>query len=83
MLERDVDNLANFFGAFAPELLGTQYGKEIWNLYQAGLLTPNAPLTGHVAAPAEPADVGAVIREIALAREEEEERLRHQMGIAA
>jgi RIO kinase 1 len=76
MLERDVDNLANFFSVAAPELQGSQYGKEIWGLYQAGLLTPESPLTGHVAAPTRLADVGAVIHEIALAREEEEERRR-------
>jgi RIO kinase 1 len=75
MLERDVSNLANFFGTVVPELLGSQYGKEIWNLYEAGLLTPETPLTGIVAPPDTPADVGAVIREIALAREEEEERV--------
>ncbi|MDQ2990229.1 MAG: serine protein kinase RIO [Pseudomonadota bacterium] len=75
MLERDVTNLANFFGAVVPELLGSQYGEEIWNLYQAGLLTPETPLTGRVAAPEQPADVGAVIREIALAREEEEDQI--------
>ncbi|HEU4372619.1 MAG TPA: PA4780 family RIO1-like protein kinase [Telluria sp.] len=75
MLERDVSNLANFFGAVVPELLGSQYGEEIWNLYQAGLLTPETPLTGRVAAPEKPADVGAVIREIALAREEEEDQI--------
>lgn len=79
MLERDVANLANFFGAFAPELLASQYGKEIWNLYHAGLLTPDMPLTGRVAAPKKPADVGAVIHEIQLARQEEEDRLRYQM----
>ncbi|MFT5961002.1 MAG: RIO kinase 1, partial [Burkholderiaceae bacterium] len=45
-------------------------------LYKAGLLTPDTPLTGVVAAPVHEADVGAVIREIALAREEEEERQR-------
>jgi RIO kinase 1 len=75
MLERDVDNLANFFGAVVPELLGSQYGEEIWNLYQAGVLSVDTPLTGRVAAPQAPADVGAVIREIALAREEEEDRV--------
>ena len=75
MLERDVTNLANFFGAVVPELLGSQYGEEIWNLYQAGLLTAETPLTGRVAAPEQPADVGAVIREIALAREEEEDQI--------
>ncbi|MET3134686.1 RIO kinase 1 [Oxalobacteraceae bacterium GrIS 1.11] len=74
MLERDVNNLANFFGTYAPELLGSQYGMEIWGLYEAGLLTPDTPLTGRVAPPPRPADVGAVIREIELARYEEEER---------
>lgn len=78
MLERDVTNLANFFSTFAPELLGSQYGKEIWNLYQAGVLTVDMPLTGRVEAPKQPADVGAVIREIELAREEDEEHRRHQ-----
>lgn len=74
MLERDVDNLANFFSTFAPELAGSQYGKEIWALYEAGLLTPETPLTGKVAAPTAPANVGAVIHEIELARQEEADR---------
>ena len=38
--ERDVANLRNFFGRFAPEILATNYGDEIWTLYQAGALTP-------------------------------------------
>jgi RIO kinase 1 len=76
MLERDVNNLANFFGVVAPELLNTHYGKEIWALYQAGLLTPDTPLTGKFVVSDAPANVGAVIHEIALAREEEEERQR-------
>src|SRR6478735_10476779 len=41
MLVRDVDNLRRFFGGFAPELLATDYGKEIWALYEAGALTPD------------------------------------------
>ncbi len=76
MLERDVRNLADFFSTAAPELAASQYGKEIWALYEAGLLTPDTPLTGIVAAPEGVADVGAVIHEIALAREEEDERQR-------
>ena len=40
MLERDVANLASYFGRFAPELADSDYGKEIWRLYQAGNLTP-------------------------------------------
>ena len=79
MLERDVTNLANFFGTFAPELIGSQYGKEIWNLYEAGTLTADYPLTGKVPAPTEPVDVGAVINEIEVARLEEEDRIRRQL----
>jgi RIO kinase 1 len=79
MLERDVTNLANFFGATAPELIGSQYGKEIWLLYQAGTLTPDSPLTGKVAAPTTVVDVDAVISEIELARFEEEDRVRRLM----
>ncbi|MES2933957.1 MAG: PA4780 family RIO1-like protein kinase [Pseudomonadota bacterium] len=78
MLERDVENLANFFGTFAPKLLHSQYGKEIWKLYQAGALTPDTPLSGRVAQDRRPADVGAVLREMRLARDEEAERRRFQ-----
>ena len=46
MLERDVDNLANYFGRFAPELRKTDYGKEIWSLYESGELHPEVKLTG-------------------------------------
>ena len=81
MLDRDVTNLATFFSATVPELAGSQYGLEIWNLYEAGLLTPETPLTGFVALPDTPADVGAVMREIALAREEEAERVTYQMAV--
>lgn len=76
MLARDVDNLATFFSQFAPQLAATRYGKEIWALYSAGLLRPETALTGHVAADDRPADLGAVMREITLARKEEEERVR-------
>ena len=81
MLDRDVTNLATFFSATVPELANSQYGLEIWNLYEAGLLTPETPLTGFVALPDKPADVGAVMREIALAREEEAERVTYQMTV--
>jgi RIO kinase 1 len=81
MLERDVTNLSNFFGTFAPELVGSRYGKEIWNLYEAGLLSPDSPLTGKVALPTKPVDVRGVIDEIELARQEEENRIRHQMSM--
>ena len=46
MLLRDVDNLRNFFGQFAPDLLPSRYGEEIWALYEGGMLSPDTPLTG-------------------------------------
>lgn len=70
MLERDVANLARYFGQFAPELLTTQYGKEIWHLYQSGLLHPTVELTGQFKSSEKIADVKSVLREIDAAREE-------------
>jgi len=81
MLVRDVANLAAYFGRFAPGLQDSQYGKEIWALYQAGLLTPETPLTGYVAPDETRADVGAVLREIEDARLEEEARQRYLSAV--
>jgi RIO kinase 1 len=75
MLERDVTNLTTFFSNFAPQLAGMQYGKEIWAYYQTGLLRPDTLLTGRIEDDQRPADVAAVLREIELARKEEEARL--------
>ena len=74
MLERDVGNMAAYFGRFAPEILDTQYGKEIWRLYQRGELRPAAELTGRFKEVRKRADVRAVIREIDAARKEHEAR---------
>jgi RIO kinase 1 len=74
MLERDVRNMAEYFGQFAPELLETRYAKEMWALYEEGELTPETPLTGHFDEPEEQADVGAVMREIKAALIEQERR---------
>lgn len=74
MLERDVDNLRQFFGQFAPELLETRYGKEIWQLYEAGELTPDCVLTGVIEEDETPADLDSLLREIMDAREEAERR---------
>jgi len=70
MLERDVDNLADYFGRFAPELLTTEYGKEIWKLYQSGELTPQVALTGRFQGSTKVADVRSIMREINDARDE-------------
>ena len=70
MLERDVNNLAAYFGRFAPELLGTSYGKEIWKIYESGNLTPDVKLTGHFKGSNKQADVKSIMREINDARDE-------------
>jgi RIO kinase 1 len=72
MLERDVNNMASYFGRFAPELLTTAYGKEMWRLYQSGELHPETQLTGHFEDNTKPADVRGVMREIDAARKENE-----------
>ncbi|MHB1062452.1 MAG: PA4780 family RIO1-like protein kinase [Thiobacillus sp.] len=74
MLERDVANLTAYFGRFAPELLGTDYGKEIWALYEHGELHPDVQLTGRFAHSTKPVDLDGVLREIGDARDEEEAR---------
>lgn len=74
MLYRDVNNLATFFGQFAPELLNTQYGKEIWALYAKGALSLEVELTGRVKENLKAVDLKSVVREIETERELEEER---------
>ena len=74
MLLRDVENLRDFFGRFAPELLATDHGSEIWALYDRGVLTPETRLTGVFVQPTGAVDVGGVMREIDDARAEEAAR---------
>jgi RIO kinase 1 len=74
MLLRDVTNLREFFGQCAPELLATQYGPEMWALYQAGLLGVDTPLSGHFKRTQANVDMQAVLREIDDARAEDAAR---------
>jgi RIO kinase 1 len=74
MLARDVGNMADYFGQFAPELKFTKYAKEMWALYEEGKLTPDTPLTGEFDDPEESADIDAVMREIKAALADEERR---------
>ena len=80
MLERDVANLRSYFSAFAPALIDTQYGKEIWARYESGLLTPELPLTGRVALDERVADVEAVLMQVEMAIRENEIRRMCQPG---
>lgn len=75
MLQRDVDNMRAYFGRFAPELLTTDYGREIWALYEAGDLHPESTLTGvfeHDTTSVDVRDLMAVIDDV---REEQAERM--------
>ena len=74
MLERDVDNLADYFGQFAPDLLKTQYGKEIWALYEAGKLEPESELTGVFKSDEGLADLNEIMQVIDNARLEDAAR---------
>lgn len=79
MLERDVGNLADFFGQFAPELINTHYGKEIWALYAKGALTPETVLTGKFKQDDKPVDLKSVVRVIDAVRDDEAKK---QMRLA-
>jgi len=74
ILLRDVENLATYFGQFAPELLTTDYGNEIWAHYQSSELTPKILLTGRFQHNHQPADLNGIMREINDTLKEEEMR---------
>jgi RIO kinase 1 len=79
MLMRDVANLRDFFGQFAPSLNTTQYGPEMWSLYQAGLLTTDTALTGLFDRAHADVDMQSILREIDDAQAQETAR-RLRMG---
>lgn len=68
MLLRDVSNVTAYFGRFAPELIGTDYGREIWKHYASGKLSPETILTGRFEQSSVPADVRGVMRDVESAR---------------
>lgn len=74
LFARDVDNLAAYFGQFAPELLTTAFAEEIWNIYESGDLLPGIPLTGQFVGSTKAADVDDVLQEIEDSRLEALER---------
>jgi RIO kinase 1 len=46
MLERDVNNITEALGQFAPELLQTNFAAEMWALFEQGELKADSVLTG-------------------------------------
>ena len=74
MLERDVANMTDYYGQYAPDLLTTRYAHEIWALFEEGELDPELELTGQFEDSAKNADVDSVLDEIKAALAEEEAR---------
>ena len=74
MLERDVNNMTEYYGQYAPELLRTHYAKEMWALYEDGDLTADTILTGLFEEATESADVDSVMHEIREVLAEERKR---------
>lgn len=74
MLERDVNNIRQYYAQFAPQLAHTQYAKEMWALYEAGHLTPNTKLTGEFTENEQSADVDGLMMEINAVIEEKQQR---------
>ncbi|WNO62105.1 PA4780 family RIO1-like protein kinase [Rheinheimera sp. MMS21-TC3] len=74
MFCRDVNNIRDYYGLYAPELLNTNYAEEIWALYEAGELTADVELSGDFIADTEAADVDSVLEQIKAAFTEAEER---------
>ena len=77
MLIRDVNNISATLGRFAPELLKTRFGEEMWLLFEKGLLLPETVLTGVFVANESAADVAGTLLAIEDAREE---ALRRQLA---
>jgi RIO kinase 1 len=82
MLGRDVGNLTRYFGRFAPELLATEYAKEIWSLYKSGKLHPETELSGRYQRVEKAVDVDGVMRVVDDALKEEAARQRYREEMA-
>jgi RIO kinase 1 len=70
MLERDVNNIRGTLGRFAPELLETEYAREMWALFEQGELKADTPLTGLFARDEIAADAEGVLIAVEDARED-------------
>ena len=74
LLLRDVANITRFFARFAPELRRTQYGEEMWLLYEHATLRPDAILTGKFNAARTVVDAKVVLEAIEDAKREAAQR---------
>ena len=76
LLDRDISNMRSTFSRAAPELMQTQFAREIWGFYETGDLKPDTVLTGRHVRRQGNADVDAVLDQIQEARLEAEARQR-------
>lgn len=74
MLERDIRNITQYYGQFAPALLSSDYVSEMWALYEKGKLTPDTELSGKFERVDKKADVDSVMLQIKEAYKEKLER---------
>jgi RIO kinase 1 len=77
MLERDVNNIRGTLGKFAPELLDTEFAREMWTLFEEGNLHHDSALTG-ICARAEPEPNPAQV--MLVIDDAREEALRRKLG---
>ena len=83
MLRRDVANIRETLGRFAPELLSSQFGPEMWALFSQGKLRPDSELSGEFVRDEAAADIDVVMLAIDDAREEALRRELRQEAQAA
>jgi len=82
MLERDVNNIRGTLARFAPELLATEFAREMWDVYERGELTADRQLTGLFARDETLADTEGVLLVVNDAREEAIQRELGRQGDA-
>ena len=75
MLNRDVNNITQYYAQYAPELLATRYSPEMWSIYKDGRLQLDTVLTGEFVEPDTPADVDSVMADIQAVLSEERDRI--------
>ena len=78
MIKRDIDNLTAYLSRFAPELSQTDFGSEIWSLYQCGNLHESVSLTGQMHKKEAPVNVNKVLKTIGAVLKKEAARQRYK-----
>lgn len=71
LLKRDIDNITRYFSRFVPELAMTDFGSEIWSLYERGKLDWDTPLTGVPIEKHKPVNIDGLLKTIDLVMKKE------------